>query len=72
MNKSENQKLDILIQDVAEVKQALKGYNGQIGLCKQVGNNSKQITKLWIMIVAILVSLGGGVWGVVQIVMGGM
>ena len=59
-------------KDVGEVKQALKGYNGQIGLCKQIENNTKQIAKLWIVIVAITVSLGGGIWGIVQLIMQGI
>ena len=56
--------------DVIEIKQALKGYNGQVGLCKQVENNSKQIFKLWIAIVALAVSVGGGIWGIVQAILG--
>jgi len=65
-------KLDKIHDDVLEVKQALKGYNGQIGLCKQVERNSKQITRIWITITALAVSIGGGIWGVIEIALKGM
>lgn len=56
--------------DVAEIKVALKGYNGQIGLCQQVEKTSVYIKRLTIAVVLIASSLGGGVWGVVQLLLG--
>lgn len=55
---------------VAAVEQALVGYNGQIGLCKQVENNTKQIARLWIVVSIILASTGGSAYGIIRLLMG--
>ena len=57
-------------KDVAEIKVALKGYNGQTGLCQQVEKASANIKRLTIAVVIIASSLGGGVWGVTQLLLG--
>jgi len=61
------EKVDSLIEDVREVKTALKGYNGQIGLCKQVENNARAINKIWITLAVIIASCGGGTYGLIQL-----
>ncbi len=52
--------------EVTSIKQLLKGYNGDIGLCKQVENNSRAITKLWICMAVIVASAGGGSYAIIQ------
>ncbi len=55
--------------DVAEIKVALKGYNGQIGLCQQLEKNTQHIKRLTVAVVLIAASLGGGVWGAIQLIL---
>ena len=55
---------------IVEMHSVLMGNNGNPGLCKQVRDNSKNITKLWIAIVVIAMSVGGGTWGVVSAILG--
>ncbi len=57
--------------DVAELKQSLKGYNGQVGLCKQVENHTKQIARLWIVVSVILCTTGGSAYGIIRLLVGG-
>ena len=54
---------------IVEMHTVLLGANGQGGLARQVEKNTKAITKLWLAIVAITVSIGGGVFGIVKAVM---
>ena len=63
-------KLDSVVIDIKEIKTALKGYNGQIGLCQQVEKNTKAINKIWICIAVIASSIGGGIYGIVKVLMG--
>ncbi len=63
----DEQKLDDLIEDVREIKTALKGYDGQVGLCRQVENNAKAINKIWIVVVFIFASIGGSTYGIVRL-----
>ena len=58
-----------LVADMSEVTTALKGYNGQVGLCRQVEKNTKAITKLVIVIVIIAVSIGGGTYGLIDLLL---
>ena len=64
-----DKKLDTMAEDVVAVKTALKGYDGQVGLCKQVERNSKAIAKLWICIIILALSIGGGTFGLVKAVL---
>lgn len=54
---------DILI----EIHTILLGANGQDSLCRKVEKNTKAIAKIWIIIAIILASLGGGGYGVLEI-----
>jgi len=56
---------------LVEVHAALLGVNGQGGLVRQVEKNTKAIFKLWCAIIVIGVSIGGGVFGIVKVVLGG-
>jgi len=58
--------LDQMAKDIIEIKVTLKGYNGSEGLCDKVEANTKAINRLWLAITVIAVSLGGGIYGVVQ------
>lgn len=62
-------KVDLIATDVTEIKTALKGYNGQLGLCQQVEKNTKAIFKLWVAVIILCLALGGGTFGVVKAVM---
>ena len=57
--------------DVQAIRQVLKGYNGDKGLCEQVENNSKAINKIWLVLAVMGVSIGGGAWAVVKTLIGG-
>ena len=57
---------------LVEVHAALLGVNGQGGLNRQVEKNTKNIFKLWCAIIAIAVSIGGGVFGIIKTILGGL
>ncbi len=59
-----------LLEDIAEIKTLLKGYNGRRGLVEQVEVNTKTINKLWIAIFIIAASTGSGVFAIVKVLMG--
>lgn len=59
-------KLEAIQKSVTEISQALKGYNGSEGLCDKVEAHGRAINKLWLAVTVIAVSLGGGLWGIVQ------
>ena len=58
--------LDKMANDILEIKVTLKGYNGSEGLCDKVEAHTKAINRLWLAITVIAVSLGGGIYGIVQ------
>ena len=60
------EKLLAIQEDVAIIRTLLKGYNGSEGLCDKVEAHTKAINRLWLTVTAIAVSLGGGIYGVVQ------
>jgi hypothetical protein len=51
---------------ITEIHAVLLGVNGNPGLCKRVESNTKNINKLWIAVVVIALSTGGGIYGLVQ------
>lgn len=53
------------IESLIQIKTVLKGYNGE-GLVEKVNNNGKAINKLWIIVAILSVSIGGGVYGILQ------
>ncbi len=55
---------------LTEIHTVVLGTNGHPGLCKQVERNTKSINKLWIAISLIASSIGGGVYGVIQLLIG--
>ena len=65
-----DEKLDKLIKDVTEIRVVLKGYNGREGLCEQVENQGRHIHKLWLVIIAMAASGGGGAYGIVRLILG--
>jgi len=62
--------LDQMAKDINEIKVTLKGYNGADGLCDKVEAHTQAINRLWLAITVIAVSLGGGLYGIVQAFMG--
>ncbi len=60
-------------QKIIGIEQVLKGYNGDgdTGLCKQVENNSKAITRLWIALAVVIATSGGSSYAIAQKIMGG-
>jgi len=55
---------------LTEIHAVLLGVNGNPGLCKLVDRNTKMINKLWIAIVIIATSIGGGVYGIIELLRG--
>jgi len=51
--------LEQVKQDLDEIKTVLKGYNGNVGLCKQVENHTKSLNKIWIVLAIIAASTSG-------------
>jgi hypothetical protein len=51
---------------LTEIHAVLLGVNGNPGLCESVARNTKSINKLWIAVVVIAVSVGGGTYGLIQ------
>ena len=57
-----------------EIHPVLMGVNEQDGLCRQVAkvchevdNHKKSIFRLWLAITALVVSLGGGWFGIIKL-----
>ena len=69
MPKQETEKLQKIHDDIAEIKTALRGYNGQVGLCKQVEINTKEIRRLWIAVLVIVLSTGSGVFSILKVIL---
>ena len=55
---------------ITEIHTVLLGTNGHPGIAKQVERNSRAINKLWIAIVLIASSVGGGVYGIIELLKG--
>ena len=55
---------------LTEMHTVLLGTNGHPGIAKQVERNAKAITKLWICIAVIASSIGGGVYGIIELMKG--
>ena len=51
---------------LVEIHTVLLGTNGQGGIVRQVARNSKAVTKLWIALVIIAMSAGGGAFGIIK------
>ena len=55
---------------ITEIHAVLLGVNGNPGLCKLVERNTKAIQKLWAAIIVIATSIGGGVYGIIELLKG--
>ena len=55
---------------ITEIHAVLLGVNGNPGLCKLVDRNTKMINKLWIAVIVIATSVGGGVYGIIELFKG--
>ena len=55
---------------LTEMHTVLLGTNGHNGLCKLVERNTRAINKLWIAIAIIASSVGGGVYGIIDLLKG--
>ena len=55
---------------ITEIHAVLLGVNGNPGLCKLVDRNTKMINKLWIAVIIIATSVGGGVYGIIELLRG--
>jgi len=55
---------------LTEIHAVLLGVNGNPGLCKLVERNTKAIQKLWVAVIIIATSIGGGVYGIVELLKG--
>jgi len=55
---------------ITEIHAVLLGTNGNPGVAQQVAKNSRAINKLWIAVVIVASSVGGGVYGVIELLKG--
>jgi len=55
---------------LTQIYAVLIGINGNPGLVKLVDRNTKAIQKLWIAVIIIATSIGGGVYGIIEILKG--
>jgi len=55
---------------IIEIHTVLLGTNGHNGIANQVERNAKAITKIWICIAIIISSIGGGVYGIIELLRG--
>jgi hypothetical protein len=55
---------------LVQMHAVLLGTNGSLGLCKMVERNTKSINKLWISVTIISASVGGGVYGIIELLKG--
>jgi len=55
---------------LTEIHAVIIGVNGNPGLVKLVDRNTRAIQKLWIAVVIIATSIGGGVYGAIELLKG--
>ena len=55
---------------ITEIHTVLLGTNGHPGIAKQVERNVKAINKIWICIAVVMSSVGGGIYGIIEILKG--
>ena len=55
---------------LTQIHAVLLGVNGNPGLAKLVDRNTRSIQKLWIAIIIIATSIGGGVYGIIELLKG--
>ena len=69
-DKTDRQLLEEMATDMTEVKIVLKGYNGQRGLCDNVEQHGKAITRIWVSLAVLTSSVGGGAFAIVKAFLG--
>lgn len=52
---------------ITEIHAVLLGVNGNPGIAHQVARNSKAINILWIAVIVLGSSVGGGVYGIINL-----
>uniref|UniRef100_A0A6M3L1I1 Uncharacterized protein n=1 Tax=viral metagenome TaxID=1070528 RepID=A0A6M3L1I1_9ZZZZ len=52
---------------ITEIHAVLLGVNGNPGIAQQVARNSKSINRLWIAVIVLGSSVGGGVYGIINL-----
>jgi len=55
---------------LTQIHAVIIGVNGNPGLVKLVDRNTKAIQKLWIAVIIIATSIGGGVYGIIKLLKG--
>ena len=55
---------------ITEIHAVLLGTDGHPGIAKQVERNTRAIIKLWICFAVIASSIGGGVYGIIELLKG--
>ena len=55
---------------LTQIHAVLLGVDGNTGLCKLVERNTKAIQKLWIAVIIIASSVGGGIYGIIELFKG--
>jgi hypothetical protein len=55
---------------IVQMHAVLLGTDGSPGLCKMVERNTKAITKIWVAIAVIASSIGGGIYGIIELLKG--
>jgi hypothetical protein len=55
---------------IVQMYSVMLGVNGSPGLCKMVEKNTRAITKLWIAVTIISCSIGGGTYGLIELIKG--
>jgi len=55
---------------LTEIHAVLLGVNGNPGLCKLVDRNTRMINKLWVAVIVIATSVGGGAYGIIELLKG--
>ena len=55
---------------ITEIHAVLLGADGHPGIAKQVERNTRAITKIWIAVTIIASSVGGGIYGIIELLRG--
>ena len=55
---------------ITEIHAVLLGVNGNPGLCKLVEKNTRSLHKLWVIVLVLATSTGGGVYGIINLLRG--
>ena len=55
---------------IVSMHTALCGVDGQDGLVKKVNGLSKSVFRLWLIVIGIIASMGGGAFGILKIIGG--